>query len=123
MAIQFEHGQFVRTTLYKAIRLPDGRHVCVHPDHIAQTSKVVTNEADYLILVGQGWVDHPVTAMERLEKSEDEISDNAAIRAFDDRHLSEAAQAEAERVESQTIRHLPDIPEGVKVPKRRKSVS
>lgn len=122
MTIQYERGTFVRTTLYKAIRLPDGRYVCVHPDHIQQTSKVVTNEADYLILIGQGWTDHPLTAMAQLEAAEDAISTDAAVRAFDDRHLSESAKAAAEQIESTTIRHLPEIPEQPKPGKRRKVV-
>lgn len=106
--------------LYRAIRRPDGRIVCLDVAHLHETTKVVHTEPDYTLAKSLGWCDHPSDAMARKEAEEDEISTNAGIRAYDDRHLSEAARAEVEAVERRTIRHLPEIPEG---PKKRRDKS
>lgn len=100
----------VPTTLYRAVRRPDGRYVCVDAEYLSQTSKVVRTEGDYLIAVGQGWCDHPDEAMARLEAEEEQLSTDAGVRNFDDRHLSENAKAEADEAVSGTIRHVAEIP-------------
>jgi hypothetical protein len=105
---------FGRTTLYKAIKLPNGRLVVIDPEHLSMTSKVFDNRGDYELALANGWTDNPRTAMERLEAAEDAISDHAAIRAADDQHMSPAALAESEAVESKTLAHLEEIPEGKK---------
>jgi len=108
--------EFCRTTVYKAILRPDGRHVVLDVDYLRTTTKVVATEAEYLLAKSLGWTDGPQEAMERLEAEEDQRSTDAAARAYDDQHLSDAAKAEVEAVESATIRHLPEIPAG---PKKR----
>jgi hypothetical protein len=105
---------FGRTTLYKAIKLPNGRLVVIDPDHLGTTSKVFDNRGDYELALANGWTDNPRTAMDRLEAAEDAISTDAAVRAFDDQHMTPAALAEVDAVESTTIAHLPEIPEGKK---------
>jgi hypothetical protein len=98
------------TTLYKAMRRPDGRYVCVDAEYLTRTSKVVRTEGEYLLARSLGWCDGPQEAMAQLEKEEDEASTNAGIRNFDDRHLSDKAKAEADAAVSDTIRHIADIP-------------
>lgn len=100
----------VPTTLFRALKTPQGRHVCVDTEYLSATTKVVKTEAEYLLAASLGWCDSPQEAMAQLEREQDALSNDAAVRAFDDRHLSEAAKAEAEAVESSTLAHLPEIP-------------
>lgn len=111
------------TTVYRAIRRPDGRIVCVDVDYLHETTKVVQDRAAYLLATSLGWSDHPTDAMQRKEAEEDQISEDAAVRHFDDRHLSDKAKAEAEEAESHTIRHLPEIPEAPKKGRPKKSAA
>jgi hypothetical protein len=50
-------------------------------------------------------------ALAALERQEFEYAELAAGRVPGDRRMSEQAQAEADRVDSATIQHLPVIPE------------
>src|SRR5689334_18013409 len=111
--------EFCRTTVYKALKRPDGRLVCIDLDYLTRTSKVVASQRDYDIALGQGWVDDPQEAMRRLEAKEDAISEAAAVRAYDDRRMSDKAKAESEAIESTTVRHLTEIPEQPKRPRGR----
>ena len=104
------------TTLFKAIRLVTGKNVCIDTEHLHATTKVVKSLGEYEHFIADGWSEHPTEALERLDKAQDEQSTNAAVRAYDDRHLSEAAQAEVAAVEQTTVEHLEAIPEG---PKKR----
>jgi hypothetical protein len=104
-----------RTTVYRAKRLDNGKVVCVDADWLPETSKVVT-EADYDLAKSLGWCDSPQEAMAQFEQEQIALGDASLERAYEDRHLSEAAQAEVQAIESTTIRHLPEIPEG---PKKR----
>ena len=98
------------TTLFKAIRRPDGRIVCIDTDYLTRTTKVVKDERDYLLAKSLGWCDHPKDALDRMEREEDALSDAAALRHADDARMSPAALAEAAAVDATTIRHLPEIP-------------
>lgn len=112
-----------RTMLYKAIRRSDGRHVVIDPSSLQQTTKIVDNDGDYLLAKSLGWCSSPQEALDRLEADEAEQGVNAAIRAYDDRRMSPEAQAEAEAVESRSMKHLAEIPEAPKKRGRpRKSV-
>ncbi len=103
------------TTLYRAVKLPNGQVVCADARVIASTSKVVRSSDDYYKLVGQGWVDHPDTAVERFELDEQAVSNAAAERAYSDLRMSEPAQREAEAYEKTVpLQHVPVIPEASK---------
>ena len=108
------------TTLYRAMRLPNGKNVCVHADYLPHTSKVVHSAREYDLLVGQGWVDHPVKALERLEAEQEAESTAAAVRAADDLRMSPQALEEAAAYEATVPGHVVDIPEVVKAPRRTK---
>ena len=100
------------TTLYRALKLPNGKVVCVDASVIAQTSKVVRNSDEYYKAVGQGWCDHPTTALERFEAEEAAVGQAAAERAYSDLRMSEPAQREAESYEKTVpLIHVPVIPE------------
>lgn len=108
-------------TLFRAVRRADGRHVCIDLDHLAATTKVVRTLADYHLAKSLGWHDHPNDAHKALEAEEDQLSTDAGVRNYDDRHLSEAAKDEAEAAERDTIRHMPEIPEAPKGGRKKKS--
>ncbi len=108
-------AEFTPITLFKAIRRPDGKNVCIDVNHLGETCRVFRNERDFTLAKSLGWADSPQEAMSRLEAAQDEVSTNAAIRAYDDRRMSSEAQAESAAVEAQSPRHLEEIP----VQKRR----
>jgi hypothetical protein len=103
-------ADFAPTTLYRALRRPDGRYVCIDLDYLTQTTKVVREIGDYYLAKSLGWCDHPSDALARLDAEEEQRANDAAVRNFDDRHLSERARAEADEAVSHTIRHVADIP-------------
>lgn len=99
------------TTLYRAVKLSNGKVVCVHADVIHRTSLVVRNEDAYLKAVGQGWCDHPDLALEQFEQFEQEIGNAAAERAFFDAKMSPMAKRESDAYEKTVSGHVPVIPE------------
>jgi hypothetical protein len=99
------------TTLYRALKLSNGKVVCVQADVIHRTSLVVRNEDAYLKAVGQGWCDHPDLALEQFERFEQEIGQASAERAYKDLRMSEPAQRESEAYEKTVSGHVPVIPE------------
>lgn len=99
------------TTLYRAMKLPNGQVVCVDARVISQTTKVVRNSDEYYKAVGQGWCAHPHDALERFEQAEAAVGNAAAERAFSDLRMSEMAQREAEAYEKRVTSHVPEIPE------------
>jgi len=105
------------TTLFMAIRRSDGKNVCVDTDSLRSTTKVVRDLREYEVAIGQGWCDHPLEAMARLEAAQASLSVDAAVRAHDDRRMSEAAQAEADAADAATgFTFVPEVPEA---PKKR----
>ena len=115
-------SEFHRTTIFRAVKRPDGKVVCVDTDYLQQTTKVVATEGEYLILKGQGWTDDPQSAMDRFEEEEQALGRAAAERAYTDQTMSEAAQAEAVEYEKTTSRHVPEIPEVARKRGRPKKV-
>jgi hypothetical protein len=99
-----------RTMVYKAVKLDNGKVVCVDVEQLHQTTKVVNNQREYDIALGQGWSVGPQQAMDRFEAEECELGEAAALRAYEDQHMSPAAQAEAAQVDATTVRHLAEIP-------------
>jgi hypothetical protein len=108
------------TTLFKAIRRTDGKNVCVDADHLGSTTRVVRTPLDYDNAIAQGWVDHPEQAMARLEAEQDATSTDAAVRAYDDRNMSEKALAEASAEDSTSVQHKPEVPEAPKKGRTKK---
>lgn len=98
------------TTLFQAVRLQNGKNVCVELDMLTATTKVVKTEGEYDYWIGQGWTDHPQKALDRLEQQQDDASTAAAVRAYDDQHMSEKAKEEAAEVERKTSQHIAEIP-------------
>lgn len=111
------------TTLFRSVRRSDGRHVCIDADHLAHTTKIVRDMADYHLAKSLGWHDHPTEAHAALEAEEEQISTDAGVRNFDDRHLSDKAKLEAEEAERHTIRHIADIPVAPKRGRPKKIVT
>lgn len=105
-----------RTMLYKAFKCANGRVVCVDADYLAHTTKIVSSQGEYDLSRSLGWCDDPQAALDQFEREECQLGEDAAVRAYDDRRLSDGAKTEAQQVESTTVRHLPDIPEA---PKKR----
>jgi hypothetical protein len=100
------------TTLYRALKLPNGKVVCVDLSVIDQTSKIVRSSDEYHKAVGQGWCDHPSHALEQFERFEQELGNAAGNRAFHDLRMSEKAQKEAADYEKTVpLQHVPEIPE------------
>jgi hypothetical protein len=79
--------------------------------------RVVGSEQEELLAVGVGWCANPQTAIDHETTRVANVGVFAAERAYDDRRLSPAAQAEARVVDEATAKHLGEIPEGPK-PKR-----
>ncbi len=103
------------TTVYRALKLPNGKVVCADASVISQTSRVVRSSDEYYKAVGQGWVDHPDDALARFEAEEAAIGNAAAERAYYDLRMSEPAQREAEAYEKTVpLVHVPVIPEASK---------
>jgi hypothetical protein len=101
----------IPTTLFKAIKAPNGKIVCIHSDHLEATCRVARTLRDYEVMIGQGWCDDPQEAMRRKEASEDDIANQAAVAASDDKSMSQAAQDEVISYGSTTLEHVLEIPE------------
>ncbi len=113
---------FCRTTLFKAIKRPDGKLVCLDREYLQATTKVVASAREYEIAIGQGWAESPQEALARKEASEDDLAVQAAVSASDDAHMSLAAQAEVKDLESHTLEHVLEIPEAPRKRGRPKKV-
>ena len=130
--------------LYRARKRPDGRVVCIEPNHVdsallnpeqnqrmaAQVEREnasamieAKNEEHERVLMGQGWCLSVKAALEAQEKWERMMGDEAARLAHADRNLSEGAKAEKEAFEASTPEHVAAVPEArtVKVDKRTKA--
>lgn len=109
------------TTLFRALKLPNGKVVCVDIEVLSHTTKVVRNSDEYYKAIGQGWVDgSPQDALDRFEAEEQAVSNEATYRAAEDLKMSEAAQKEVEAYEATTPQHVPEVPEVKRRPGRPK---
>ncbi|HEX2594754.1 MAG TPA: hypothetical protein VHL34_24840 [Rhizomicrobium sp.] len=98
-------------TLFRAMKLPNGKVVCVDARVISETTKIVRNSDEYYKALGQGWCDDPAEALERFERAEETIGNLAAERAAQDLKMSALAQEEAAAYEKTVSTHVPVIPE------------
>lgn len=109
--------------LYRANRRPDGKPSVNESDDrlfgnqpgaaelFSNTCQMtVYSESELTKYLEMGWRDHPKTAMEFFEEKEKAVGNAAAHRAFEDRKLSEKAQAEIKAAEDATAEHVPEIP-------------
>lgn len=99
------------TTLFRAMKLPNGQVVCVDLRVIGQTTKVVRNSDEYYKAIGQGWCEHPLDALERFQQEEEAVGNEAARRAYTELSMSPLAQQEAADYEKTVTTHVPVIPE------------
>lgn len=72
--------------------------------------RIVGSETDEALAAGAGWLPHPQRAAEAETARQEDLGTAAAERAWSDRRLSAAAQAEAEAVDATTAKHLGEIP-------------
>ncbi len=76
----------------------------IQESHLAETD---TQEANFR---SRGFGSGPEDAIKLLHERDQTAAVGAAERAFSDRKMSPAAQAEAEAVDVTVARHLPEIP-------------
>lgn len=110
--------------LYKA-RKPDngGPYLVIDPRNEAWSTnnqRTVGNEQEFEQALREGWREGVQAAIDYAKGLDQDIANAAAERAFADRKMSEAAQAEAKAADEATADHLPEIPE--KRAYRRKAV-
>lgn len=84
----------------------------------ATCQRTVNDEREYRQAYAEGWRETQAGAMELHEGREQEKAVEAAVRAHQDRNMSEKAKAEIADVESHTKEHVLDVPEARK---RRKA--
>jgi hypothetical protein len=97
--------------LYRGTTARDGR--------LSVDQRIVGSEQEEREALEIGWVPHPQTATEAEEARQERVGTAAAERAWGDRRLSPAAQADAAAVDAATARHLGEIPETPKRLRRR----
>lgn len=85
----------------------------------AACQQTVNDQIEYNRAHADGWRDSPREAMEYHEGVETQNMVNAAVRAHDDRNMSDKAKAEAAKVEASTPGQVPEIPTA---DKRRESL-
>src|SRR6266446_4161758 len=89
--------------LYRAKRRPEGGKEPLL-EHFT-----VEDEQQERNMQSRGWVRGPDHAIKALEDSERGLAQAAAERAYQDKRMSERAQAEATAVDETTISHLGEI--------------
>lgn len=82
----------------------------------ASCIRMVQNEQEHKAARLDGWRDSSKEALEFREQEFKAQGQEAAERAYRDRNMSEAAQAEVAKAEAEHFGHLPNIPEK---PKRK----
>ena len=116
--------------LYKAQRAPSGQFICMAsaPDPYAydrmdlyqnavlqfetfnrSCTKIVANESEERLAIGQGWTTGPKEAMEQHEREQQAIGNAAAEAAFYAKRMTEKAQAELTAADASTHEHVTDL--------------
>lgn len=72
--------------------------------------KIVPDESQERIAFGQGWSETQEQAIAAVGAQELEFAKLAANRKFNEKWMSEKAQAEAQAADESTMQHLPVIP-------------
>lgn len=73
--------------------------------------RVVNSETERSLWIERGWRPTPQAALELIKAKDQREADAAAHRAYEDRNMSEAAQAEVAAVEAETAGHVAEVPE------------
>lgn len=68
------------------------------------------NQADMLVLLGQGWARSPEEIRSVVDAQNKEIALHAAVRAYDDRHVAGKAREELDRIEDAADDHVVEVP-------------
>ncbi len=105
--------------LYKAKKRDDGVVVVGDGENeilARECYLIVQSEGERQRAFEAGWREKPDEALALFEAKERHIADTAAHRAYEDRNMSEPAQAEAVAADAATIEHVPEVPEA---PRRR----
>jgi len=105
------------TTLFRALKMTNGKVVVVDLRHIAETTLVARSADDYDRAIRDGWVpESPQAALDAFERQEEVLGNEAARHAAKVAKMSEPAQREVESYEKTTSQHVPELPEA---PKKR----
>lgn len=109
--------------LYKAKKRPDGRVSVAetddklfggNPGAAEQWTRgcymEVGDEYELQKALELGWRKTQKEALEHFEAKERALGEAAAVRAWEDRNMSEGAKAEAAVVEAETFEHVAEIP-------------
>jgi hypothetical protein len=86
----------------------------------ASCQRVVNNEDEERIAIGQGWVRGQKEALERFDAEQWELSKLAANAAYHAQHMSDGAQAEFEAAQEATHHQVADVAAPKKRPGRPK---
>jgi hypothetical protein len=102
-------GRFPRThqEYPKAMHLAGRNKSGVPEVQDTQIAETETMEANFR---SRGFGSGPEEALKILHAKDQEAAVGAAERAYSDRKMSPAAQAEADAVDSHVARHLPELP-------------
>ena|SRR5262252_3304483 len=73
--------------------------------------RIVGSEGEELLATGTGWCPTGPAAMAAETARQEGLGTAAAERAWEDRRLSPAAQAEAAAFDASSAKHTPEIPE------------
>jgi hypothetical protein len=92
------------------------RGVLTSGGRVEYEHRVVGSVSEESAATATGWDLHPQRALDRAAQRAADVGVAAAERAWDDRHLSAAAQAEAAAIDAGTAQHVPEILVG---PKRK----
>jgi hypothetical protein len=88
---------------------------------VTVAERIVQTEVEERFAREAGWTTNPNGAREMALAEQAERGDEAAARAYWDRRLSPAAQAEAAAHDATSLEHLPEIPAQPLPPKRSRT--
>jgi hypothetical protein len=107
--------------VYRAMRRDDGVPTTGGTAFWDQKCQLTVNDERELQRAYEGgWRDSPAEALEHFKSRENVKGEVAAIRAYEDRNMSDAAKTEAKAFESGSVEHAPEIPRAPKKGRRRR---
>ena len=120
----YEYQPFPKM-VYKARERADGTIVCMEAnsdgEHQRSDYEFANDERELRRLMEAGYRSSPLEAIELAKAKLRKIADATAHRHYEDRNLSEAAQAEAKAVDDATPEQVPEIPKRRGRPKGSKN--
>jgi hypothetical protein len=101
---------------------PEFQRACQRVEQFnKRVTLIVENESQEQRALADGWYGSIGTALEGYEVEQRRLADEAAARAYRDRTMSPAAQAEADAADAATADHLAAIPERPRKPRDRQT--